>query len=501
MKTAVDGRDRRDAADFAATIEAWHNTAILCLGDVMLDRYVYGQVDRISPEAPIPVLRVVRESLMLGGAGNVVRNLAVLGATTVFVSVIGDDDAGPQLAALLGSEPQVEPHLLIQRGRSTTIKTRFIAGSHHLLRTDWETVQPIDAGIRQEIQRKASTCLPRCQLVVLSDYGKGVLTPDVVTAVIEAAIAAGKPVIIDPKGNDFSRYRGATLITPNRGELVAASRMPCQDPEGIVAAARQLIAEHGFGAMLVTLSEQGMVLVDANGTVDAIPAQAREVFDVSGAGDTVVSVLATALAAGADLPVAMRLANIAAGVVVGKVGTATVHPQEIKRALLDQRLSSDTGKIVTVPEALDQIAKWRLAGLRIGFTNGCFDLLHPGHVSLLRQARRACDRLIVGLNSDVSVRRLNKGPERPLQNEAARATVLSSLAPVDLVVLFGDDTPRELIRALHPDVLVKGADYTIDTVVGADLVQSYGGTVILADLEPGHSTTNLVHRMQRTVAG
>ncbi|MDR3736816.1 MAG: D-glycero-beta-D-manno-heptose-7-phosphate kinase [Acidobacteriaceae bacterium] len=496
MSATANSSCQYDANDLAQTIEAWRNVTVLCLGDVMLDRYVYGQVDRISPEAPIPVLRVVRESLMLGGAGNVVRNLAVLGATTVFVSVIGDDDAGPQLGALLGKEVRVEPHLLIQRGRSTTIKTRFIAGSHHLLRTDWETVRPIDQGICHEIQRTAAACLAHCQLVVLSDYGKGVLTPEVVRSVIDAAIAAGKPVIVDPKGNDFARYRGATLITPNRGELVAASRQPCNDLDGIVAAARRLIVDNDFGAMLVTLSEQGMVLVGADGSIDAIPAQAREVFDVSGAGDTVISVLAAALGAGAALPAAMRLANVAAGIVVGKVGTATVHPQELNRALLDQRLMSDTGKVVTVPEAIDQIAKWRLAELRIGFTNGCFDLLHPGHISLLRQARRACDRLIVGLNSDASVRRLNKGPERPVQNEAARATVLSSLAPVDLVVLFDDDTPRELIRALRPDLLVKGADYTIETVVGADLVQGYGGTVLLAELEQGHSTTNLVQRMR-----
>jgi len=484
-----------DVSNLGAVIDGWQGSTVLCIGDVMLDRFVYGSVTRISPEAPIPVLRVGRETLMLGGAGNVARNIGAIGAAVTFVSVIGDDAAGRRIAGLLADEPRVRPHLLTEPDRATTEKTRFIAESHQLLRADLETTAAITPATEQALLEVCAARMADCGVVVLSDYGKGVLTPGLVRRLIDLARSAGKPVIVDPKGRDFSHYRGAALVTPNRSELAAVTAMPVDGDAAVASAARHLIAASGIERVLVTRSEDGMTLVDSDGSVDQIPATAREVFDVSGAGDTVVAVLASGLAAGASLADAARLANAAAGIVVGKVGTAVVHPEELRRELMDEQSVHEHAKVVSLSEAQALIAGWRRAGQRVGFTNGCFDLLHPGHVSLLAQARGACDRLIVGLNSDASVSRL-KGPERPVQNELARATVLASLASVDLVVLFSEDTPLELIRAIRPDVLVKGADYTIETVVGADVVHSYGGRVLLAGLIPEQSTTRLVQRMR-----
>lgn len=481
--------------DLGSLIDLWRDARILCVGDLMLDRFVYGAVERISPEAPIPVLRIQRESLMLGGAGNVVRNIAAVNAASVFVSVIGDDEAGRRVSGLLALEANAVPHLVTETGRATTEKTRFIAGSHQLLRADLETTETISQTAAQDLASVCAERLSDCALLVLSDYGKGVLTPELVNNLIAMATAAGKPVIVDPKGRDYARYRGATLLTPNRSELHYATGMPVDSDERVVAAARSLIETCGVHNVLVTRSEDGMTLVTEGGMVEHIAAAAREVFDVSGAGDTALAILACGLAAGASLSRAARLANVAAGLVVGKVGTAVVHVEELLRELLEEQTDHDHEKVAGLSDALQTIARWRRAGRRIGFTNGCFDLLHPGHVSLLAQARQTCDRLVVGLNADSSVRRL-KGPERPVQNELARAAVLSSLTPVDLVVLFSEDTPSELIQAIRPDVLIKGADYTVETVVGADFVQSYGGTVVLAELTPGQSTTRLVQRLR-----
>ncbi len=485
-----------DLRSLGSLLDLWRGARILCVGDLMLDRFVYGAVERISPEAPIPILRIQRESLMLGGAGNVVRNIAALDANAIFVSAIGDDESGRRVSGLLAAEANAAPHLLIERGRTTTEKTRFIAEGHQLLRADLETTSPISDDVARDLLAVCTAQLAKAALLVLSDYGKGVLIPELVEQLIAAAQRAGKPVVVDPKGRDYRRYRGATVITPNRNELHNATGMPVGDNAQIVAAARCLIESCGVANVLVTRSEDGMTLVSGDGRVEHIAAAAREVFDVSGAGDTVIAVLACALSTGASLAAAATLANVAAGVVVAKAGTAVAHAEEILRELLDEQAAGDHEKLVNLSDAAKVVDRWRRAGYKVGFTNGCFDLLHPGHVSLLGQARRACDRLVVGLNADSSVRRL-KGPERPVQNELARAAVLSSLASVDLVVLFSDDTPLRLIEAIQPDVLVKGADYTVETVVGADFVQSYGGVVMLAELIPGQSTTGLVGRMRR----
>lgn len=485
-------------ADPAALVEALGQARVLCVGDIMLDRFVYGTVERISPEAPIPVLHVETESAMLGGAGNVVRNLVSLGAGVDFVAAVGSDPAGGEVGRLLGENPGVKATLIPVPGRQTSIKTRFIAGTQQMLRSDRETKAPLDGPDRDGLAQSAIEAITGCQVVVLSDYGKGVLDDGIAEELIEAAREKGKPVIVDPKGSDYSSYGGASLITPNKKELAEASRMPVGNPEEIEAAARSLIEAHDIAAVVATLGPDGMMLVRKDGPVTTLAAEAREVFDVSGAGDTVVATLAATLATGAELEQSAALANVAAGIVVGKVGTATAYAADVVAALHHQDLSDAEAKVLSLEQALDRVEAWRRQGASVGFTNGCFDLLHPGHVSLLAQARGACDKLVVGLNSDASVKRLGKSGDRPIQTEAARATVLASLAHVDVVVIFGDDTPLKLIESLRPDLLVKGADYAIADVVGADVVQGYGGKVLLADLKVGHSTTDTIRKMNGT---
>jgi D-beta-D-heptose 7-phosphate kinase/D-beta-D-heptose 1-phosphate adenosyltransferase len=477
-------------------IEAIASVAVLCVGDVMLDRFVYGRVDRISPEAPIPVIRVDHEAAMPGGAGNVAANLAGLGAQCRLVAAVGEDEAGGELSRLFDALLDRPARLVAQAGRPTTIKTRYIAAGQQLLRADRETVEAIAAEVEGRILEDCRRAMPGCAAVILSDYAKGVLTPAVVEGVIAEARRLGRPVVVDPKGRDFARYRGATVLTPNRRELAEASGLATDRDGEAESAARKLLAETGVDAILVTRGEQGMSAVPAGRAATHLHGEAREVFDVSGAGDTAVATLTAALAAGASLEDAARLANLAGGIVVGKVGTAVIRADDLVGALRHERLAHGEAKVLDAARALERVRRWRAEGRRIGFTNGCFDLLHPGHISLMRQARAACDRLVVGLNTDASIRRL-KGEGRPVQEEAARAAVLASLADVDLVVPFAEDTPMALIEQLRPDVLVKGADYTVETVVGADLVRGYGGRVVLADLAPGHSTSATIRRMAR----
>lgn len=492
----------------AAAVPLFADAQVLCVGDIMLDRFVYGAVDRISPEAPIPVVRVVRETAMLGGSGNVVRNLVGLGAKVQFLSLVGDDQTGSEVASMLGALPNVVPMLEVEKDRQTSIKTRYIAGLQQLLRADQETICPLSPQHEAALISNAEAILngstgAACTVVILSDYGKGVLTPTVLRRLIELAEQAHVPVIVDPKGRDYSLYRGATLITPNRKELTEASDMPTGSDAEVIAAAQAVMARCGVGGILATRSQDGMSLItsaclDAGGAVHHLPAEAREVFDVSGAGDTVIATMGAAMAAGLPLLDAAYLSNVAAGIVVGKVGTAAVLASELVAALHHQDLDEAESKILELDPMTAQAERWKAQGLKVGFTNGCFDLLHPGHLSLLKQARAACDRLIVAVNSDASVRRL-KGETRPVQTEAARAAVLASLTMVDGVLIFGEDTPLEVITRLVPDVLVKGADYTVETVVGADIVLGAGGQVVLASLEPGQSTTNTIRRLTGTV--
>ena len=469
---------------------------MLCVGDLMLDRFIYGEVSRISPEAPIPVVRIGRETAVLGGAGNVVRNATALGAAICFVAVVGDDAVGREVTAMVGADERVEPYLLVERKRASTVKIRYIADGQQLLRADSETTKPIAKKTGATLIRVATDAVPLNDVVVLSDYAKGVLTPAVTKAVIAAARDAGKPVVVDPKGTDYARYAGATVVTPNRLELAGATGMRVDDEASVAEAAAALLERYAIDAAVVTSGKHGMSVVPRDGTPEHLQAEGREVFDVSGAGDTVVATLATALGRGTPLLEAARLANHAAGIVVGKVGTAVVYSEDLLHAIHAGEWSAVEAKVATLAGTVERVELWRRNGESIGFTNGCFDLLHPGHVSLLAQARTACDRLIVGLNSDASIARL-KGPGRPIQSEAARSQVLASLASVDLVVVFEEDTPLALLEALRPDLLVKGADYRRDQVVGADIVEGYGGKVMLVQLAPGHSTSATIARIAK----
>jgi D-beta-D-heptose 7-phosphate kinase/D-beta-D-heptose 1-phosphate adenosyltransferase len=482
--------------DFDALSSAIARQTVLCVGDLMLDEFVYGEVLRISPEAPAPVIAVQRSETSIGGAGNVARNIAALGARCIFVGLIGEDDAGKTLAAALARESLIENVLIPDPARPTTRKVRFVSEhfSTHMLRADWEKASPASADVEQKLIDAVLARLPRAHIVLLSDYAKGVLTARVIRNVIDAARKLGKRVVVDPKSANLAIYRGATLLTPNSREFAEATRSRAETETEIAAAAQDAMQLADCEAMLVTQGEHGMTLVPRNGEPMHVPAHPVKVLDVSGAGDTVAAVVAVALAAGADWETALRCANAAAAVAVSKKGTAVVTPAELRRKILPHASLVAEEKIVPHAGDLDgHLEDWRQRGLRIGFTNGCFDILHPGHVKVLTAARGACDRLIVGLNSDASARRL-KGQGRPVQDERARAEVLAALEAVDLVVIFDEDTPIDLVRRIKPAVLAKGGDYTRERVVGHDVVDTYGGEVLLVDLLPRSSTTSLIKR-------
>lgn len=475
---------------------------VLCVGDIMLDRFVTGSVDRISPEAPIPVVRVTRETTSLGGVGNVAANIRSLGAGTVVVAAVGDDEAGRDIRDKTCKLIGADAGLITCHDRPSTQKTRYLARNQQLLRADIESTMPLPAAERGHLLAAVKAAIADVTAVVLSDYGKGVLDAETTRAVIELAHERDLPIIVDPMVRDFSRYRGASVVSPNRKELYEATGMATDGDDAIEAACWNIIDTCGIEAVVATRSEEGLSVVSGSGAIHHMPTVAREIWDVSGAGDTVVATLAAIMGLEVDQPFDQRLvraaaiANTAGGIVVGKVGTATCTRDEL---ILTLQQTSPAGahreKMAGLDQALNQIDKWRRQGLRVGFTNGCFDILHPGHVSLLRQARAQCDRLVLGLNSDASISRL-KGPTRPVNNVGARADVLGGLESVDLLVVFDEDTPIRLIEAIRPDVLVKGADYTVETVVGAEIVLSYGGRVFLAELTPGVSTTGTIRKLQ-----
>jgi D-beta-D-heptose 7-phosphate kinase/D-beta-D-heptose 1-phosphate adenosyltransferase len=486
-------RHMGDAYHLHGFLDGFHAARVLCIGDVMLDRFISGQVDRVSAEAPIPILHVGSQRAMLGGVGNVGRNVVALGAHAVMIAVTGDDAAARQIAELADSEERLRARVIVEAGRPSTVKTRYIAEGQQLLRADDETTAPISDETARHLIAAIRDELRDADVMVLSDYMKGVLTDDVLTIAIREARAAGVPVITDPKRNDYGAYAGTAIIKPNRAELSAAARMPCDSDEEVEAAARALMADYRIQAVMVTRSEQGMCLVKRDAEPLYLSARALEVFDVSGAGDTVVATTAVALAAGAELAIAAELANVAGGIVVGKVGTAVLSCDELAAGLLAAEVSSSEAKVVSADAALATVDRWRELGKKIGFANGCFDLLHPGHVFLLSEAKAACDYLVVAMNDDDSVRRL-KGVNRPVQHEASRAIVLASLSMVDLVVVSSEDTPLRLLEFLKPDLLIKGGDQTLDDVLGADVVRAYGGEVKVADLVPRQSSGEVMKK-------
>ena len=482
--------ERREVESF---FERAASVRVLVIGDLMLDEYLWGKAERISPEAPVQVVEVVREDLRLGGAGNVVHNLAALGAKVSICSVIGDDENGVLLRRAFQAKGVDLAGLFDDPDRRTSKKTRVIAAHQQIVRIDRETSSPIGALCEEAMLAYLEASCRSFDVIVVSDYLKGVLTPDILSAVCQAGRRLAIPVVVDPKGDDYGKYRGATLLTPNRKEAEIASGVAITDLETLEKAAAGLLSRLDLDALLITRSEAGMSLFRQQGEAVHIPTVAREVFDVTGAGDTVISVLSLGLACGLALPEAAWVANVAAGIAVGKLGTSTVSPQEIV-AEVSHGLKDSDSKIKNLDVLARIIASERSRGKRVVFTNGCFDLLHVGHVKYLQKARTLGDLLVVGLNSDASVRRL-KGERRPLIEESERAHILAALDCIDFVVLFDDDTPLKLIEALVPDVLVKGGDYRVEEVVGRELVEASGGRVELVQFVDGKSTSRIIEKI------
>ncbi|MCB9988065.1 MAG: D-glycero-beta-D-manno-heptose-7-phosphate kinase [Rhodospirillales bacterium] len=482
---------------------------VLVIGDIMLDRFVYGNVERISPESPVPVLSIKQETMTLGGAGNALSNLASLGIKPHIIAAIGNDDTGRKIASLV-SEKRADADMLVMcDDRPTSIKTRFIAAHQQLLRTDAEDIRSIQPATEAAILAKAAEIIPAVHAIIMSDYGKGLLTDTIIKQVMALANERGIPVLVDPKGTDYSRYRGAAVVTPNRKELSeATNKAPTKTDEEITEAGRTLLQTSGIKAVLATRSEDGMTLLSAD-TPDKpvhLSTEALEVFDVSGAGDTVIATVAASLAAGATLEEATILANKAGGIVVAKTGTAAIRAEELLKRLDEDAAENkaDANRralILDREHALEQVIRWKAQGLKVGFTNGCFDILHYGHVTYLNDARDKCDRLIMGLNTDDSIKRL-KGPDRPVNDQDARANVIGALGSIDLVVLFGDqpeedDKASRLIEFLQPDIYFKGGDYTVDQIPEAPIVQAYGGEVMVMPVYEGHSTTGTIEKMKQ----
>lgn len=494
-------------SDMMSVIERFPHARVMVVGDMMLDVYIYGTASRLSPEAPVPVLHVTREQAMPGGAGNVLINLRTLGVDVRAVGVVGTDQPADIFLKYCRDMGVKTQGVVADPSRPTIQKIRHMAGQHQLLRSDIEDRTPLSERIEDSIKAEITRAMDDRQIVIVSDYAKGVLSPRILAHVMTEAKARSIPVLVDPKGKDFTRYRGAHVVTPNRAELaLAAEAETLSSDQDIEIAAQKILNQCGIDHILVTRSEDGMTLIQ--GSADKpihFRAKAREVYDVSGAGDTVMSVLAASLAVGASLVQASDLANLAGGIAVGKIGTAPVRPDELIQVLSGDSSSAHMAPVMSVGEMKACVQSWQSAGLKVGFTNGCFDILHYGHVTYLAQARARCDKLIVGLNHDISVRLL-KGATRPVNDEQARARVISALASVDGVVLFGatmtgaDNTPCALIDSLRPDLFFKGGDYTPDQLPEAKIVSQYGGQVCIMKMYEGYSTTATLQKINNPQA-
>jgi D-beta-D-heptose 7-phosphate kinase/D-beta-D-heptose 1-phosphate adenosyltransferase len=479
---------------FAMDITKLQSASVLVIGDVMLDTFIYGDVKRISPEAPIPILSVREEKSMAGGAANVALNVTALGARSAVIGIVGDDDAGRLLHRLLNSaDGRILADLAVDAARPTTVKSRYIGHNQQILRADRERAESASAEIESALIAKVRKRLWASDAVAISDYGKGVLTDRVLAEIMRLAGSLGRTVIVDPKRACWDAYKGASVIKPNLQELLRATGRDPHKPEEAGRAAEEVLARLG-STVLLTKSKDGMSLYRKDREPVHARAAAHEVFDVSGAGDTTLAAFAAAVAAGIEADAAMHMANLAAGIAVTKLGTAVVTAEELTMACASNDFSlGSPPRILDAKSAAGVVERWRARGLRVGFTNGCFDILHAGHVMMLSKAAEACDRLVVALNSDASVRRL-KGAGRPVQTESSRTQVMAALEAASLVTVFDEDTPIELIKLFRPDVLFKGADYRENEVVGGDLVKSWGGKVELIEHTPGLSTTNVIGR-------
>jgi D-beta-D-heptose 7-phosphate kinase/D-beta-D-heptose 1-phosphate adenosyltransferase len=469
----------------------WSNKRLLVVGDLMLDKYIWGEVGRISPEAPVPVVRGIRQEDKPGGAANVAMNLAHLGAKTTVVGFTGGDE-NEQLLKKVLEQNTISSRLIHSEGYPTITKSRILGGRQQMLRLDFERLGNRSQSDYDRLVASTLEELPGADALVISDYAKGAITPKVCRSLISVARKLGIPVLVDPKSADYAHYRGATTICPNLSELARAAHLDPGNLDALLTAAESMIASYDIEFLTATLSEKGIALVRPGNRFIA-PAKARQVFDVSGAGDTVIAVLALGLASGLLPETAVELANLAAGIVVGKVGTVPVEKHELLAALSPQLALHAADRVLGRDELVQRVESWKANGEKIVFTNGCFDLLHIGHITLLEQARRFGDRLIVAINSDASVGCL-KGPSRPIVSQSERARVLAALAAVDAVVIFDEPTPLDLIVAVKPDVLVKGGDYSADSVVGAKEMQALGGEVKIVPLVEGFSTTRLIEK-------
>jgi D-beta-D-heptose 7-phosphate kinase/D-beta-D-heptose 1-phosphate adenosyltransferase len=472
------------------------STKVLVVGDILFDRYLWGMVERISPEAPVPVVKLHKRSHMPGGAANVAANLCALGFDVELIGFTGQDHEGNILTGQL-QKMGINIHNVVSLvDRPTITKTRIIGGHQQVVRVDAEDLIPYEKPLLEDLFSRFRSSLENGPgAVVLSDYGKGSLDDSVISRMISLCRKKGIPVLVDPKGTDFSKYCGATAITPNQNEFSAAVGERIHHLEGISSAGRRMIRELDLDFLVVTRGEKGMVLLDDTSTLE-IPTQARDVFDVSGAGDTVIATLAGAMASGLSIEDSVRLSNLAAGVVVGKIGTSPVERDDLINALSETDVLPLHGKIYNdLADLLAKVNAWKDAGCSVIFTNGCFDVIHSGHVLYLEKAAREGDKLIVGVNSDESVKRL-KGSSRPVNQEEDRMEVLAALSCVDAVIKFDEDTPLKLIDSIQPDVLVKGSDYTEEQVAGASQVKSRGGRVVLVPLLEGRSTTGIIEKIR-----
>ncbi|SEC50998.1 D-glycero-beta-D-manno-heptose-7-phosphate kinase [Terriglobus roseus] len=468
---------------------------VLVVGDLMIDRYIVGDVERISPEAPVPVLRQAREYSRPGGAANVAMNLAGLGLKTTLAGFVGRDAYATELRELM-NDAGVDASGLVESELPTIAKTRVVSRTQQLLRIDVESREVASPDAFETLRARALTAVADADAVILSDYAKGALSEAICGAVIEAARSRGIPVLVDPKTRDLTKYAGATTICPNLQELSAATGIDAYRTDDLLQAGRDLLPALGIEFLTVTMSEKGIRVLRHDGLLEEIhsPARAREVFDVSGAGDTVIATLAAGLAGGLAVDSAVELANVAAGIVVAKLGTVPVAAHEIVAELTMSSGIASADKVLEFDRAVARVAEWRASGESIVFTNGCFDLLHIGHITLLEDCRRFGSKLIVGMNTDRSVSDL-KGPTRPIVGQNERTKVMAALGSVDMVVLFDEETPLNLIRAMKPDVLVKGGDYNVQTVVGHEDVIAAGGRVEIVPTVEGFSTSNIVKKM------
>ena len=470
---------------------------VLVIGDSMLDSYIIGNVERISPEAPIPIMKIEENFFIPGGAGNVALNLSSLGVKSYFISLVGKDDAGKKLIKILDLSKNINANIVMDKSRKTSIKTRYIGNSQQLLRTDEETTNKMSRDVEKQIFQYYVRAIKKSDVVIISDYGKGIFWGNFCQRIIKLAINLKKNVIVDPKNNDFSLYKGAYCITPNIKEAYLATNVNVKDNYSAEKCGLHIIEKNWSKTVLLTRGKEGLSIIEKSNKTH-FKADTEEVYDVSGAGDTVVAFFAASIAAKLDTNTAAELANLAAGIVVKKSGAATVNVEEMLLASKQKYANKSKNNHFDEASIKQKISEWKINNLNIGFTNGCFDLLHSGHIETLKKASSVCDRLIVAINSDSSIKKI-KGAKRPIQDEKSRLSIISSLSMVDAVVLFNENTPLKLIKLIKPDFLIKGEDYKTSQIVGANIISKWGGKIVRTKLVKNRSTTKLIELINQNI--